>query len=126
MEELRALRQGPQPCSSNDDCTVWHNGEYWDGCPVEVNVKNAARLDELRAMAEATGCEIQTGGNCPARIINGCGGGVCGHNAALVQSHNSLTPEQEKALTERIRKMAEQAGITLDASTAADAAGNAQ
>ena len=27
MAELRALRDGPQPCESPDDCTVFHNGE---------------------------------------------------------------------------------------------------
>ena len=37
LTELRALRDGPQPCKSASDCAVWHNGSYWDGCPPEVN-----------------------------------------------------------------------------------------
>jgi hypothetical protein len=28
MEEIVALRDGPQPCKDGDECAVWHNDEY--------------------------------------------------------------------------------------------------
>jgi len=78
LAAIRALRSGPQPCRTEGDCTVWHNGTYWDGCPVEVNVTNAARLDALRTAFQASGCTAVTGGQCAANAIRGCVRGTCG------------------------------------------------
>jgi hypothetical protein len=83
ISELRALRSGPQPCATNEDCTVWHNGEYWDGCPVEVNAGNGATLDRLRRDVEGAGCAVATNANCAAQAIRGCVGGECGGRSRI-------------------------------------------
>ncbi|MBW2278837.1 MAG: hypothetical protein JRF63_15195 [Deltaproteobacteria bacterium] len=82
MSELRAMRGGPQPCESSDDCTVFHNGEYWDGCPVEVNKANAETLDRMRVEIDGQKCPVEKGAACAPAGINGCVGGNCG--AALL------------------------------------------
>jgi hypothetical protein len=78
MAELRGLRDGPQPCATSADCIAWHNGEHWDGCPREVNLASAARLDELRRQVDAAGCPVEKGALCNPRAIRGCVSGGCG------------------------------------------------
>ena len=78
LAAIHALRDGPQPCTTPADCTVWHNGSYWDGCPREVNTANGARLDAMRATYESHGCSVQTNGACAAFAVQGCVRGTCG------------------------------------------------
>ena len=79
MAELRALRDGPQPCEGPDDCWVFHNGEHWDGCPVEVNKTNNTILDKMRVEIDGLNCPVEKGAMCAAQevkfcVIGGCGG----------------------------------------------------
>ena len=110
LEQIRALRDGPQPCEGRDECTVWHNGAYWDGCPPEVNTANAARLDELRRTFEAEGCAAASERLCPARRVRGCVLGECGKKPPF---KHKLNPAQKKAYDEKVdeadRKAAEKA-----------------
>ncbi len=91
---MRSMRDGEQPCSSNDDCTVWHNGEYWDGCPPETNKENAGKLDAIRAEIEAARCPVETGANCGPRLVRQCVAGLCGGTPPFVMH---LTDEQKAA-----------------------------
>ncbi len=110
LEQIRSLRDGPQPCEDRDECTVWHNGAYWDGCPPEVNTGNAARLDELRATFEKEGCTAATERMCPARRVRGCVLGTCGKELPFM---HKLNPAQKKAYDGKVeaadRKAAETA-----------------
>jgi len=110
LEEIRSTRDGPQPCESQDECTVWHNGAYWDGCPPEVNTDSAARLDELRATFDEEGCEAVTDRLCPPRRIRGCVLGTCGAEPPF---KHKLNPDQKKTYDEKVkeadRKAAEKA-----------------
>ena len=81
LTELRALRDGPQPCAKADDCTVFHHGEDWDGCQVEVNKTNGAELDRLRAEIDGLGCPVDKGGQCASMEVMWCVAGGCGGNA---------------------------------------------
>jgi hypothetical protein len=87
LAEIRALRDGPQPCAGPDDCTVWHNGEHWDGCPVEVNKENGAILDKLRRDFEALGCPVDKGASCAAQEVKFCVAGGCGGKVAPKGAH---------------------------------------
>jgi hypothetical protein len=78
LAAIRAVRNGPQPCTQSQDCTVWRNGLYWDACPREVNVRTAARLDAMRAAFEARGCRVETNAACAPQAIRGCVHGTCG------------------------------------------------
>jgi hypothetical protein len=78
LDEIHALRSGAQPCMRPDECTVWVSGEYWNGCPVEVNVGNARKLDALRITYETTSCPVETNAACAPRRIVGCKNGTCG------------------------------------------------
>jgi hypothetical protein len=101
LEQIRALRDGPQPCESQDECTVWHNGAYWDGCPPEVNAGNAARLDELRGTFEQEGCVAVTERLCPPRRVRGCVLGTCGADPPF---KHKLNPEQQKVYDEKVEE----------------------
>ena len=117
LEQIRALRDGPQPCENADECTVWHNGAYWDGCPPEVNTTSAGRLDELRGTFEKEGCIAVTERLCPPRRVRGCVLGECGKappfkhklNAAQKKAYDDKTEEAEREAAEKARKD-EQAG----------------
>lgn len=84
MAEMRALRDGPQPCDKADDCWVFHNGEEWDGCPVEVNKANNAVLERMRAEIDGLGCPVSKGASCAAQEVKFCVGGNCGGGLLLV------------------------------------------
>jgi hypothetical protein len=101
LEQIRSLRDGPQPCESRDDCTVWHNGAYWDGCPPEVNTTNAARLDELRRTFEQEGCTAVTDQLCPAKGVRGCVSGECGKEPLFKLK---LNPAQKKAYDDKVEE----------------------
>jgi hypothetical protein len=110
LEEIRFLRDGPQPCESKDECTVWHNGAYWDGCPPEVNTGNAAQLDTLRATFEQEGCVAVTDRLCPPQRVRGCVLGECGKELPF---KHKLNRAQKKVYDEKVaeedRKAAEEA-----------------
>jgi hypothetical protein len=78
LAAIRALRDGPQTCANSGECTVWHNGTYWDGCPREVNNTNAARLDAMRRAYTAHGCRAEENGACAAFSVRGCVNRACG------------------------------------------------
>lgn len=100
LKQIRELRDGPQPCEGKDDCTVWHNGSYWDGCPPEVNTANASRLDELRGAFEQEGCTAVTDRLCPAKGVRGCVAGECGKEPLYKLK---LTPAQQKSYDEKVK-----------------------
>jgi hypothetical protein len=82
MAKMRALRDGPQPCVKGaNDCWVFHNGEHWDGCPVEVNKTNNAILEKMRAEIERLRCPVDKGANCAPQEIMECVAGGCGGKA---------------------------------------------
>ncbi len=99
LEQIRSLRDGPQPCENGDECTVWHNGAYWDGCPPEVNTSNAARLDELRETFGQEGCTAVTDRMCPPRRVRGCVLGTCGKEPPF---KHKLNAAQKKAYDEKV------------------------
>lgn len=92
LDEIRAIRSGPQKCKTDEECTVWHNGEFWDGCPPEVTKVNAGTLDGLREKFEKAGCTANTKGHCGPRITRGCTLGECGREPPILK----LRPEQRK------------------------------
>jgi hypothetical protein len=110
LEQIRSVRDGPQPCESKDECTVWHNGAYWDGCPPEVNTGNAARLDELRGTFEQEGCVAVTDRLCAPRRVRGCVLGTCGAEPPF---KHKLNAKQQEAYDDKVqeadRKAAEEA-----------------
>lgn len=83
MAEMRALRDGPQPCEGPDDCWVFHNGEHWDGCPVEVNKTNNAILEKMRAEIDGLGCPVDKGAMCAAQEVKFCVAGGCGGKSPI-------------------------------------------
>lgn len=101
LEQIRSVRDGPQPCEGKDDCTVWHNGAYWDGCPPEVNTTNATRLDELRGTFEKEGCQAVTDRMCPPRRVRGCVLGECGKEPPFKLK---LNPAQQKAWDRKLEE----------------------
>ena len=108
LEQIRTLRDGPQPCEIKDECTVWHNGSYWEGCPPEVNTKNATELDTLRATFEAEGCEAVTDRLCPPRRVRGCVLGECGREPPF---KHKLNPAQQKAYDQKVADEDREAAI---------------
>jgi hypothetical protein len=78
LAAIRALRDGPQARANASECTVWHNGTYWDGCPREVNTANATRLDAMRRAYLGRGCRADENGACAASVIRGCVNTQCG------------------------------------------------
>ena len=78
LDAIRALRYGSQRCRQPEDCTVWNNGHYWDGCPNEMSITNALKLDALRKAYEDSGCTVETTASCAPYGIRGCVHGVCG------------------------------------------------
>lgn len=108
LEQIRSVRDGPQPCENKDECTVWHNGAYWDGCPPEVNTSNAARLDELRGTFEQEGCEAVTDKLCEPRRVRGCVLGTCGAEPPF---KHKLNVEQQKAYDEKVQEADREAAV---------------
>ena len=78
LDAIRAVRHAAHACSRPEDCTVWINGRYWNGCPTEVSVANAKKLDSLRAEYEAAGCPVEENAACAPQQIRGCQNGTCG------------------------------------------------
>jgi hypothetical protein len=115
LEQIRATRDGPQPCGSMDECVVWHNGENWDGCPPEVNRKNAKQLDAMRAKLEMAGCTVGKVGTCPPRPIRGCVEGECGKEPRFIHrmtaeqqgQYDKLVEEAQKTGVEKVKTMGE-------------------
>jgi len=105
-EKIAALVGGPQPCETGDDCTVWHNGEFWNGCPSEVSKANARELDRLREDYEKAGCIANTNGRCLPMLVRGCVAGACGKTPPFLLK---LTPAQQKAYDESRNKPLEPA-----------------
>jgi len=83
MAELRALRDGPQPCEKADDCWVFHHGEHWDGCQVEVTKANNAILEKMRAGIEALNCPVDKGAMCATQEVKFCVAGGCGGKTSV-------------------------------------------
>ena len=78
LDAIRAVKQGVHACSRSEECTVWIHGKYWNGCPTEVSVANAKKLDSLREEYEAAGCPVEENAACAPQRIVGCRNGTCG------------------------------------------------
>jgi hypothetical protein len=76
IAQMRALRDGPQPCEKADDCWVFHHGEHWDGCQVEITKANNAILEKMRAEIEALNCPVDKGAMCATQEVKFCVGGL--------------------------------------------------